>query len=182
MDASRYRAATSRPEDSDAGTLLVALGVAPGPCTLSLTPEELSFGEVPPGSIGILPFEVSNTGQNFCVVSGVALAPSSDPAFLCRRAGRGPSGPELSGKCRQPVRAADVAGPRGTVRAHDRRGGGDGNGRYQLSKWRAVRAVDRADRLQPAGVPEHPADGRRFRSGGLQQHEPADLQFRRARA
>jgi hypothetical protein len=68
-------------EDLDAGTLLVAQGITPGSCTLSFTPEELSFGEVPPGSIGILEFEVSNTGQNLCIVSQVSLDPDSDPAF-----------------------------------------------------------------------------------------------------
>ncbi len=68
-------------EELDAGTLLVAEGVAAGPCNLSLVPPELGFGEVPSGDLGILQFELSNVGGNLCFVTQVGLDSSSDPAF-----------------------------------------------------------------------------------------------------
>ncbi len=67
--------------DADAGITLSGEGIVPGPCSVELVPMQLSFGEVPGGDVGVLPFEIDNTGQNLCLVTGVSLDPKSDPAF-----------------------------------------------------------------------------------------------------
>ena len=67
--------------DADAGTILSGIGQAPGPCTLQVTPSQLSFGEVPKGDVGKMQFELRNVGQDYCLVTDVRLDSKSDPAF-----------------------------------------------------------------------------------------------------
>ncbi len=44
-------------------------------------PRQLPFGEVPPGNTGQLQLDVRNVGKAFCVLTKLALDPSSDAAF-----------------------------------------------------------------------------------------------------
>lgn len=53
-----------------------------GPCTFSLTPQALDFGNVPPGSGAVLGFRFADTGNQECAVKDIELDPSSDPAFF----------------------------------------------------------------------------------------------------
>jgi hypothetical protein len=55
---------------------------AAGPCTFKLTPAQLDFGNVPPGSGAVLGFRFEDTGQTECALKDIQLDPSSDPAFF----------------------------------------------------------------------------------------------------
>ncbi len=77
----RLTVASNDLNDVDAGTVLSGVGMEPGPCTLQVTPSELGFGDVQKGDIGKMEFALSNVGQDYCLVTGVRLDPSSDPAF-----------------------------------------------------------------------------------------------------
>ncbi len=77
----RLGVASNDVDDADAGTLLTGQECVPGPCTLEALPNELSFGDVPPGGVGTQQFELQNTGQNLCVLAHIAVDPKSDPGF-----------------------------------------------------------------------------------------------------
>jgi hypothetical protein len=51
------------------------------PCTLAIQPTELAFGDLPVGSKSTRDVQLINTSQNPCLVSGIEIAPGSDPAF-----------------------------------------------------------------------------------------------------
>jgi len=70
--------------DSQMPELAIALagqGIVPGACGIAVAPALLSFGEVPVGGSGQQLFEISNTGQSYCLLTDFKLDPSSDPAF-----------------------------------------------------------------------------------------------------
>lgn len=51
------------------------------PCTLSVTPSQLDFGTLPRGASSTGTVAIINTGTTPCLVSGIDLAPGTDPAF-----------------------------------------------------------------------------------------------------
>ncbi len=81
VDLGRLSVASNDTNDADAGAVLVAEGVIPGPCSLEILPSELAFGDVPPGLTGRLQLEVDNTGLDFCEIGHITLDPAANPAF-----------------------------------------------------------------------------------------------------
>ena len=63
------------------GVALKGIGRVFPPCQYSLSPQELSFGQVPVGSEVALGVSLTNTGTTPCYLSSMQLAAGSDPVF-----------------------------------------------------------------------------------------------------
>lgn len=50
-------------------------------CTLAIEPGSVSFGDLPSGAVLTRTVNLTNTSDNNCLLSGIELAPGSDPVF-----------------------------------------------------------------------------------------------------
>lgn len=72
------------PDEAETKILITADAQQLPPCTYAITPSQLHFGLVTPPGFKELPFTIKNTsttGGNVCELSGIDLAPGSDPAY-----------------------------------------------------------------------------------------------------
>lgn len=70
------------PATPDTTVALTGTAHPAGPCTFTLAPQALDFGNVPPGTGAVLGFRFEDTGSTECAVKDIQLDPSSDPAFF----------------------------------------------------------------------------------------------------
>ena len=56
-------------------------------CTLEVDPVSISFGDLPPGSVLKRTIDLKNTSANPCLISGLEIAPGSDPMFELQGSG-----------------------------------------------------------------------------------------------
>ena len=174
----RLTVASSDTTDPDAGTLLTGEGVVPGPCNLEVIPSELSFGNVPPRSVGTQQFELENSGQNLCIVNHVTLDPGSAAGFSLPQGDPGYQLLSYPRRPRQPRRPAVGAPDPGAVCVQWGRDGRGRDHRHRGPQCLSAQSHRRADRHQRVWVLHGRAAELRFRNAPLQRGEPVAVHAR----
>ncbi len=84
MDQGTLTIASNDTVNPSVPVALTGQAISLPPCGFTVSPASLVFGDVASGQTGLLAFTVTNTGANECLLSGLALGPSTDPAFSLR--------------------------------------------------------------------------------------------------